>query len=282
MGDLQVATTVERVGPSSFTAVLSPDWEIWGPAGGYLASVALRAAGRQMERARPAAISVHFLGAGSSGPVEIEVDTNRVTKVATSAAVRVSQDGRVLMVASVWGVDADLDGLEHHTEKAPTHLAGPHGLPTIGELMAGVREPAPHPFWGNLDHRPIDWVVDWEARTPGEAEKYSWYRFVPTEVFDDPWVDATRLLILVDLDSWPAAVLAHTGELDHYAPTIELAVRFMSPIADQPWLLSRACAPVASGGLIAATGEIWSEDRRLVALGGSTLLCRPAARRPDR
>ena len=44
MGDLELASRVVRVGPTSFAAELSPDWEIWGPNGGYLASVALRAA----------------------------------------------------------------------------------------------------------------------------------------------------------------------------------------------------------------------------------------------
>lgn len=106
-------------------------------------------------------------------------------------------------------------------------------------------------------------------------------RFVPTAAFADPWVDACRSLILIDLDSWPSVTRAHLGNLDHFAPTIELTARFVGSTFHEPWLLSEASAPVASGGLVAATGRIWSRDRRLVAIGGSTLLCRPAARRPD-
>ena len=45
MGDLAVDTATEQIGPNTFLCDLSPDWEIWGPNGGYLASVALRAAG---------------------------------------------------------------------------------------------------------------------------------------------------------------------------------------------------------------------------------------------
>ena len=40
--------------------------------------------------------------------------------------------------------------------------------------------------------------------------------------------------------------------------------------------------PFATGGLVAGAGQIWTCDRQLVALGGSTLRCRPAGRRPDR
>lgn len=47
-------------------------------------------------------------------------------------------------------------------------------------------------------------------------------------------------------------------------------------------LINEASAPVASDGLVAGVGRVWIRDRQLVALGGSTLLCRPAARGADR
>ena len=125
MGDLAVDTATEQIGPNTFLCDLSPDWEIWGPNGGYLASVALRAAGIASGRARPASINAHFVGAGRSAPVEISVEINRETKVATSVTARISQEGRPLLVASVWGADDDLDGLEHHTTLGPHDLPGP-------------------------------------------------------------------------------------------------------------------------------------------------------------
>ncbi len=42
MGDLARDTAVQG-GAGSYGAVLSRDWEIWGPMGGYVAAVALRA-----------------------------------------------------------------------------------------------------------------------------------------------------------------------------------------------------------------------------------------------
>ncbi len=279
MGDLAVDTAVERTGENTFTATPSPDWDIWGPNGGYLASLALRAAGEVSGRARPATLSAHFVGAGSSAsPVDIEVAVNRATRVATSLTVQLRQEGRPWMVATVWGVDADLAGLEPLAD-APPAVPGHDGLATTAELTADL-EPSPFPFWSNFEVRPTSWIADWESRDPSEPQKSWWHRFVPTSTFDDPWIDACRSVILIDVDAWPAAVLAHVGELDHYAPTIELAVRFTDTTHDDDWLLNHARVPVASDGLLAATGQVWTADGRLAATGGSTLLCRPAARRP--
>ena len=61
------------------------------------------------------------------------------------------------------------------------------------------------PFWENVEARPIHWTPDWppsEALPPIFRE---WFRFQPQPVFDDPWVDASRTLIAVDILSWPAA-----------------------------------------------------------------------------
>ena len=260
--------------------MLSAGWEIWGPNGGYLASVAMRAAGIDCGRGRPASINAHFVGAGQTGNVDIVVETNRATRVATSTTVRLSQAGRPWLVATIWGVDDDLDGLEHHTSEVPASMPDPLSLTSTRELLA-EKDFGRHPFWHNLEKRPLAWF-EWEDRPAMEPKAQSWYRFVPTETFADPWIDAMRSLILIDLDSWPAATLAHTGELAHYAPTIELSARFMHDASNDKWLFSEAFTPVSTGGLMAATGSIWSKDKRLIAAGGSTLLNRPATRRPDK
>ena len=54
MGDLATDTAVTMVSPGRYRADLAPDWEIWGPNGGYLASVAMRAAGGSTLLCRPA------------------------------------------------------------------------------------------------------------------------------------------------------------------------------------------------------------------------------------
>lgn len=285
MTALDVATAVAPSGDGSLSGELSPAWEVWGPQGGYLAAVALRAAGASMNRARPASINVHFVGAGSSGPVEIAVETNRDTSVGTSVSLRVMQQSergeRTILTGSVWGIDDGLPGLEHRMTETPTSPLSPDGLMSVRERFEGTDAAAPHPFWSNFEQRPLHWIDDWDNRSAGEPHQQNWYRFLDGETFDDPWLDACRSLVVLDIDSWGSATRAHSGSLNHFAPTIELSVRFIGDARGQPWLFSDASSPVATNGLVAHTGTIWTPDERLIATGGSTLLCRPAARRPD-
>ena len=278
MGNLAEDTAVRRQ-DGHYRGALSEDWRIWGPQGGYIASVALRAAGQACGRPRPASINAQFCRAGQFAPVDIIVEVLRETRVASVVDVEIRQDGELLLKAAVWGVD-DLDGLEHHSHTRPGPLPDPETLPPTSERMADESGPS-YPFWQNLDNRQPHWIEDWDNRPAMPAERGEWFRFVPQARFDDPWVDACRSLVLIDVGSWPVAVLPHIGELDYFAPTTEVTARFIGDGRDDEWLESWAWAPRATGGLIGARGEIWSRDGRLIAMGGSTLLCRPAARRPD-
>ena len=284
MTGLAAATAVTPVADGRFEADLSPEWEVWGPQGGYLASVALRAAGVASDRARPASINTHFVGAGASGPVTVTTTVNRATKVGTSVSVEVTQPSdrgeRLLLTAIVWGVDDELPGLEHQVDDTPIGNMRPDDLTDMATLMADRGGP-PHPFWHNLEQRPLSWIDDWDNRPAADPIVHCWFRFVDGETHDEPWLDACRSLVVLDLEGWGAATRPHVGTLEHFAPTIELSCRFLGSTHNDPWLLSQAQSPVARGGLVAHNGEIWTPDSRLVATGGSTLLCRPAARRPD-
>ena len=278
MGDLGADTAV--VGEDgAYRGEVSPDWEIWGPMGGYLAGIGLRSAGLECGRTRPASISVHFLGGIGSGPVDVAVETVRTTRVATSLSVTISQGERTGLRALVWAVD-EFEALEHHTERRPDEQPPPKEVPSFEQRSASLPDHDPHPFWQNLDFRPLRWIEDWDAG-PHEPNTDGWYRFQPTATFDDPWVDAVRLLILVDLDGWPAAHRAHPLDAPWFAPTIELAARFLGDASEESWLRAIAEAPVAVHGLVGHHGEVWSPTGRLLAAGGSTLLSRPAERRPS-
>lgn len=265
-----------------FTTTLSPSWGIWGPMGGYVASVALRAAGLACGRARPASVSVQFHGVGTYEPVDVTTRILRSTRVATSVEVDLVQRGRTIMRATVWGVD-ELPGLEHHTERqpdAPSHV----GLPNMDQRFAdaGV-ERSTYEFWKRVEQRPLDWIADWDTTPPGEPIARSWNRFVDAETHADAWTDACRLLTITDIFGWICVGPAHrmSDVMEHfYAPTIELTTRFVGDARDEPWLLVDAEAPVAAGGVIIHRGEVWTSDGRLVAQGGSTLLCRPTAQQP--
>jgi acyl-CoA thioesterase-2 len=103
-----------------------------------------------------------------------------------------------------------------------------------------------------------------------------WCRFVPASTFEDPWIDACRSLILIDVQSWPAASRAHVHGPQHgfYAPSLDLYVAFADPQPGEPWLLCDGFGPVAKHGLMTWNGRLWSAGGRLVATGEGQLLCR--------
>jgi acyl-CoA thioesterase II len=275
MGDLAVDTAIEGA-DGRYHAELSRDWEIWGPNGGYLAVIALRAAGAHTPLRRPATFSCHYLGVAEFDGVDLDVRTLRSSRRTASIAVSMTQAGKPVLEAQAWIV-GDVDGLEHDAAPMPV-VARPELLPSVAELMAG-QEPGPyHAFWSNFEERPLSWLprAEWEAREPGDPTVRSWYRFVPRDRFDDPFVDAGRALLLVDTLGWPAAVRAYKSDLPFYAPSLDVTAHFHARAPDSPWLLAECNSPVARDGLVASTASVWSADGRLLASGGQQMLCRPA------
>jgi acyl-CoA thioesterase len=275
MGDLEADTRVDGH-DGHYTITLSRDWEIWGPNGGYLASVALRAAGAHSRFDRPASIVGHFLGVASfDAPVEIEATKLREAKRAESIRVTVRQGPLAVFEALVWAV-GDVDGLEHDFSEPPA-VPDPLSLPTVPErLVAAGIEPRPtFPFWSNFEERPVQWVDNWEQRPQQEPSFSSWFKYVPVSTFDDLWVDACRSLILIDTLGWPAVMRYHVGDHGLMAPSIDVAAGFHRFVPEEPWLLARAHSSSAYGGIIGGRGDVWSRDGRLLATGSCQMLCRP-------
>jgi acyl-CoA thioesterase II len=272
MGDLANDTEVRPSGDGSYEATLSADWEIWGPMGGYVAACALRAAGASTDMARPAAFSCHYLGVARFGPVGLRVEARRSGRTAASQRVEVSQEGRPILDAMVWSV-GDLEGLEHD-ETSPPDVPGPDELPDIRELLPDDAPP-PFPFWNNFEARPIEFEPEWPPDGPRPARWREWLRFAPTATFEDPWVDAARCVILVDLPSWPSAHRPHAWRQPPFtAPTLDLNVAFHRPTSGRDWLLCDGAAPLSTGGLFGWTARVWSPGGHLHASGGGQCLYR--------
>jgi acyl-CoA thioesterase-2 len=274
VGDLEEETRVELVGEGRYRATLSAEWEIWGPMGGYVASIALRAAGEASPFDRPASFFCHYLGVAAFDVVDIVVTPIRTARTALAQRVEVTQRGKPILEATVWSI-GDVEGLEHDEAMAPD-VPGPDALRAIEELLTPEeldRGPA-FPFWRNLDSKPVQWV-EGPPTAPLSAVWQTWLRFTPTPTFTDPWVDACRSLILIDIQSWPAAGRPHVmKERRIYAPSLDLYVAFHDPHPETEWLLADGSAPVAKGGLMGWDGRLWSPDGRLVSSGAGQLLCR--------
>jgi len=274
MGDLAADTAVTgSVG--RYNARLSRDWEIWGPNGGYVAAVALRAAGEHTQFGRPVSIAGQFLGVASFDEVVIEVKTLRVTKRAEAMRVSMTQNRSPIFEALVWTC-GPIEGLEHELAMLPATF-DPESVPPTSERLAAAGIQPMYRFWANLDERSETWREsgEWENREPTFPSFERWYRYLPTSTFDDLWVDACRSLILVDTLGWPAVCQLHVDG-KYVAPSIDITCTFHRARITEPWLFAQATSVSANAGVIGCEGKVWSRDGALLAMGTSQLLCRPA------
>ena len=276
MGTFAEDTTVEPLGQGRYRGQLDPDWEIWGPAGGYVAAIALRAAGAESTVGPPASLSCHFLGVGRFDQVEVTVDVVRRGRSTESMQVLVHQGERPLLHAVV--VTADGSGGYDHHEVARPEVPGPDELPGLAERVTAVDAPV-HAFWRSVDSRAIDWIDPWPPPTPLPPETRHWMRLAAGLDGDDPWLDAARTTLLIDVLGWPAAHRHHAwrgDDLAYLAPSLDLHVAFHHPAVGEEWLLVEGEAPVSSGGLIGTGCRVLTEGGTLVGTSRSQLLWRPA------
>jgi acyl-CoA thioesterase len=152
MGDLAVDTGIQG-SAGRYQARLSRDWEIWGPNGGYLAVIALRAAGAHTPLRRPATFSCHFLGVADFDVVDLDVRSVRESRRAASIAVSMTQAGKPILEALTWIV-GDIDGLEHDAAPIP-EVETPESLPSARERLGDGQAGPYHAFWSNFDERPL-------------------------------------------------------------------------------------------------------------------------------
>jgi acyl-CoA thioesterase-2 len=277
MGDLAHQTEVTPVGdpdgpgPRGYRAQVHDDWEIWGPEGGYVAAIALRAAGQASPFARPASFYCHYLAVAEFAPVDLVVTPLRSGRTVLSQRVEMTQEGRPILEAMVWSV-GEVEGLAHH-DLHPPDVPDPDQLPSREELWPDEDER--FPFWRNFDQRPIDYYEQWPPTEAAAPTWRTWLRCRPRATFDDPWTDAARTLVVLDVVSWPAGSRPHAHlEPPFIAPSLDLYASFQHPAVSEDWLLIEGHSPVAESGLLSWTGRVWTRDHQLVASGGGQAVFR--------
>jgi acyl-CoA thioesterase-2 len=278
MGDFERDTRLTPApdGDGRYRIALSEDWRIWGPNGGYLASIALRAVGLEAKVPRPASFHAHFLSVARFEEVDVTVTPLRLGRRSESFRVVMGQQGKSILEGLV-RTAAEGPGLEHNVSVMP-EVPAPETLRNIETLLVdfGKEDESRHAFWDNIERRPIDPEQkrgDWKAGPPVCRE---WYRFRPRARFEEPFLDAGRALLLLDTLTWPAACQPHAPDPAFTAPNLDVTAWFHALVPEEAWLLGDIESSVASGGLMGTTGKIWSPSGRLVATGGAQLLCVPA------
>jgi acyl-CoA thioesterase len=264
---LDEATELEGA-DGAYSVELSREWEIWGPSGGYLAALTLRAAGMRAQVPRPVSYYCHFLSPPEFDRVELSVETIKQGRRSESLAVRMTQGGREVLHAMV-RTAAEGPGYRHQEASAPEIAPPEESRPYERLAKDGTRV---YPFWNNVSCRRPD--LDDAADGDPPPLIREWVRFEPTSSFEDPFIDAARPLILLDTFGWPAVYQRYRG-VDFVAPNLDTAIWFHHPAAESGWLLVDHESTVAGEGLIGVNGRIWNTDGRLLASGGAQLYCIP-------
>jgi acyl-CoA thioesterase len=272
MGDLGQDTAVEALGPGHYRGRVSRDWNLWGPVGGYLAGIALRAAGAHTRMAWPASLSCHYLAPARFDRVDVAVTTLRRSRRAESMRVVLTQQGSPILDALVWTVADGLAGPEQNWRPGPTVPAPEAIAPFDPEKEIGADRVTAATYWRSVEIRQI--FLPGEVREAGgEPLLRSWDRYVPTASFGDPWIDACRELISIDVAVYPAAAKAFPTHT-FVAPSLDLYVAFHTPPPVDDYLLVESRGSAARSGLVSGEVRVWSMAGTLAATGTSQLLCR--------
>jgi acyl-CoA thioesterase len=268
MADFLADTAIEIIPGESdrYRAELSPKWAVWGPNGGYLAAIALRAAMARSRASRPASFHCHFLAVGEFAPVDVRVVSVGGGKRAESLRVEIVQHDRLLLAATVWMVDDGLQGYQHDFGAAP-QVPGPHALRGYQDLAEEYDQW--YPIWRSMEGRPVRW-----RQPPGRPESQTWLRFTDTPI-PDRQADALRQLFWLDFPGWNATIAAHEWPFPFLTPNLDLMVQFHRFAPDETWMLADGVCLVAEDGLVGCVSRLWSEDGKLLATGTSKHMSRP-------
>src|SRR3954454_21401403 len=102
MSKFERDTSVREVDAGVFEGVVNRDWWIvFGPNGGFLAAMLVKAMGAAVEDdARMArSLTIHYTAAPAEGPVRIRTTVERAGRSLTTVTARMEQEGRLIALA---------------------------------------------------------------------------------------------------------------------------------------------------------------------------------------
>lgn len=276
MADFMQATSSVKTG-ETYEASIDPDWFIWGPFGGYLAALALRAMAARSSHSRPATFSCQYLNVGRPGTATIMVELLKQGRTAECLRASIRQGDRCLVEAQAWIVAETLSGIEHDDPQPPIVEA-----PADLEDWHGFGEEAKSPIWQHIRRRPLARFRS-PARLSGRPQWACWLQLREPFPENDLALAAARAVLWMDLAPWNAALNVHVWPTTHLAPTLDLTVQFQPDLyemenAGRDWMLVETASPTAGRGFFGAHSKLWSQSGRLVAVGAAQGLCIPNPR----
>jgi acyl-CoA thioesterase len=231
--------------------------------GGFAAAAVLRAAGLLSSASRPASFACQFLRpVALMVPCEFDVVSLRRGRTSDLLSVSVSQSGKPALHGLVRTVD-ESTGPDSQPARRPAP-ADPTSLPRDVDVMR-VYGWRPSKLAEHIECR-MDMDI---AAAGGHA---AWQRLGEGIVYDDPFLEAGRYLMI--LDNAAPAIVNQAGyfwgprrkELPWGFANLDLLVHF-HVARGTDWLYMDSEVIAGSGGLSSAQTQVWSDSAELLATG---------------
>jgi acyl-CoA thioesterase len=253
MSKFERDTSVKEVDAGVFEAHVNRDWWIvFGPNGGFLAAMFVKAMAAAVDdHGRMArSLTIHYTAAPTEGPVRITTAIERAGRSMTTVSARMQQGERLIALAIAGFSSARRPAIEF-SDVAPPSIPQPEDVDVI------QAQPDLPPFTRQWEIRPAIGVAPFNASSEA-ARTGGWIK-----PLDEHPIDAALVAQLTD--AWLPAVFIRLAEPDA-VPTIDLTIHFR---ADLPlpadFTLVTFETRVSAGGFIEEDGWIWARDGRLIA-----------------
>jgi acyl-CoA thioesterase len=253
MSKFERDTSVNEVEPGVFEGHVSRDWWIvFGPNGGFLAAMLVKAMGAAVDDHTRAArsLTIHYTAAPSEGPIRIRTAVERAGGSLTTVSARMEQEDRLIALALGAFSAARAPAIEFNEAPAPT-------VPLPEEVTPYEARRDLPPFTRQWEVRPAVGVEPFTG-TDGSTLTGGWIK-----PLDEHPIDAALVAQLTD--AWLPAVFIRLSE-PNAVPTIDLTIHFRADLPlDPDYVLVTFETRVSAGGFIEEDGHIWSRDGRLIA-----------------
>jgi acyl-CoA thioesterase len=249
-------TAVTRGDSGTFTANIEPSWWVaFGPNGGYLAAIVLRAMREALrdDAWQPTSLTLHYPAAPAAGDCRISTHVERKGRSLATLSARLTQGDRVCVLALGAFSLPRASGVTFAERTMPT-------VPPPEQLapMAGIETlPA---FTRRFDYR---WAIGHPPFSGSEQARVGgWIRLVEPRPIDS-------LLVAAFLDGWVPAVFTRLSRPEA-VPTVDLTIHFRArlPLLDagaEDFALGVFTSNFATGGFFEEDGELWSATGVLLA-----------------
>ncbi len=269
--------------PGLYTADLPEHWNVLGPSGGVLMTIALRAMNAQLNDngLRVLSATSIFCGPVHHGPLSVRVEILRASGSAAHARASLTslaRPGPGMELTATFArarTGPDIEGATFPDVPGPEQNA---------DVSRQMRQPLPTirpmPFFDHVESCLAlggPWWDEAEDRDAMPPRCARWFRYLVPQRDARGRVDILAIPPLADTMAPAIWQALEGGKPAFYAPGLDLTLHFI----DEPkseWLLSSAYARRAHHGFASVEVEIWSLDRKLVAYGTQTMLLRPMQR----